>query len=275
MTARTTKPEPQPSTLFRKTVTGGFLMTKTFALMSMLATFFVISSRLLAAGPGDAPPAGKDLPKVLIIGDSISLGYTPFVAEILKAEATVTHNKGNAGPTEHGLRDIDRWLGTTQWEVIHFNWGLHDLCYRNPESKTQGNRDKLKGTLTTSLEQYEANLEQLVLRLKKTGAVLIWATTTVVPEGEEGRFVGDDLKYNEVASRVMKKHGILIDDLHALTKGFGPELFREPGNVHYQPDGYKKLAEQVADRIRSGLKGRLADSPRADQAKHSEKRDRE
>jgi lysophospholipase L1-like esterase len=215
-------------------------------LLTPLATLHAAESR----------PGNKALPQVLIIGDSISLGYTPYVEGIMKAEATVAHNKGNAGHTGTGLQSLDTWLGTTKWDVIHFNWGLHDLCYRNPESKTQGNRDKVKGKLTTSLEQYEANLDQLVLRLKKTNAVLIWATTTVVPEGEEGRFVGDDEKYNAVAARVMKKHGIMVDDLHAVAKGFGPELFRGPGNVHYQPNGYKKLAEQVAEKIRTALKGR-------------------
>lgn len=237
-------------------------MQKRSFLMSILITLLATSARLLAAGPGDLPTEGTKLPQVLLIGDSISLGYTPCVVEMLKAKATVKHNPGNAGHTGTGLQNLDGWLGTTKWDVIHFNWGLHDLCYRNPESKTQGNRDKVKGKLTTSLKQYETNLDQLVLRLKRTNAVLIWATTTVVPEGEEGRFVGDDAKYNEAAARVMKKHGILIDDLYVVSKGFGPEMFLGPGNVHYRKAGYKKLAEQVADQIRTSLKSRSPTSSR-------------
>jgi hypothetical protein len=196
----------------------------------------------------------KSLPNVLIIGDSISLGYTPLVKQLLKTEAFVSHNPGNAEHTGIGLKKLDDWLGTNCWSVIHFNWGLHDLCYRNPESKKNAGRDKVNGKLTTNLEQYEKNLEQLVERLQKTGAILIWASTTVVPEGEEGRFAGDEKNYNAVAARVMKKHGIATDDLHTLTASFGPEMFIKSGDVHYNPEGSRKLALQVANQIRAALK---------------------
>ena len=78
---------------------------------------------------------------------------------------------------------------------------------------------------------------------------MIWASTTFVPEGEVGRNVGDDVKYNEVAARVMQKHGVAINDLHALTASFKKEMFTRPGDVHYTPAGSKKLAEQVVTKI--------------------------
>jgi hypothetical protein len=208
-----------------------------------------------AVNSAEARPP-EPLPNVLIIGDSISIGYMPHVAEMLRGEATVRHNEGNAEHTGTGLRSVDQWLGATKWDVIHFNWGLWDLCYRNPASRAPGNRDKLNGTVTTSLAQYERNLEQLVARLEKTGATLIWAETTVVPPGEVGRIVGDDAKYNEVAAAVMKRHGVVIDDLHSLTKRFPQGLFEGPGDVHYRDEGYRKIAARVAESIRSALKGR-------------------
>jgi len=217
--------------------------------ISLVMTF----TGMQAAGSEDAQ-LQKPLPQVLIIGDSISIGYTPYVAEMLKGEAIVSHQKGNARHTGTGLKMLDQWIGTTKWDVIHFNWGLHDLCYRNPDSKAGDNRDKIGGTITTNLEQYEKNLEILVQRLKKNGATLIWAQTTVVPENEAGRFAGDDRKYNEVATTVMKKYGIMIDDLYALTEEFPPDLFLESGNVHYTKEGYRKIAAQVADKIRAALK---------------------
>lgn len=203
-----------------------------------------------------AEPAPKDLPKVLIIGDSISIGYTPFVKRQLKDVATVSRNPGNAAHTGTGLEKIDAWLGDTRWDLIHFNWGLHDLCYRNPDAKQQGNRDKVNGKLTTTLEQYEKNLDQLVTRMKKTGATLVWASTTLVPEGEAGRIAGDEKKYNEVAARVMKKHGVAINDLHALSATFGPELFVRAGDVHYKPAGYQKFGTEVSSVIRTALKAK-------------------
>ena len=121
--------------------------------MRTVCTLFFL---LLTASLG-----AKDLPKALLIGDSISIGYTPHVVAVLK---------GNAQHTGTGLKMLDRWIGETKWDVIHFNWGMWDLCYRHPQSKVQGRRDKERGTLTTSLEQYEKNLDQLAARLKKTKA---------------------------------------------------------------------------------------------------------
>lgn len=202
----------------------------------------------------DAKPESQ-LPKVLIIGDSISLGYTPHVTRMLKQQAIVMHHKGNAQHTGTGLKMLDRWIGDTEWDVIHFNWGLWDLCYRHPKSKVQGRRDKVNGTVTTVLEQYEKNLDQLVTRLKKTGAKLIWAHTTFVPENEAGRVLGDDKKYNDVAAKIMKKHGVAINDLHSLTRSFSPDYFVAPGNVHYTKDGSMAIAKQVAGKILESMKG--------------------
>jgi hypothetical protein len=114
--------------------------------------------------------AVEGLPKVLIIGDSISIGYTQSVVDQLKGVANVERPKSNCGPTTRGLKSLKKWLGTNTWDVIHFNWGLHDLCYRHPKAKAYGNRDKVNGSLSVPLDQYEKNLEQLVTQLKKTGA---------------------------------------------------------------------------------------------------------
>ncbi len=231
-------------------------------LLIVLLALVVAASPVSAAKQKGAKPRGGPvtidpaLPNVLILGDSISIGYTPGVREELKAKANVIRPNANCGDTMIGLANIDKWLGDGKWDVIHFNWGLWDLCYRHPESKEQGRRDKVNGTQSTSTADYEKNLETLVARLKQTGAVLIWAETTVVPEGEAGRFVGDDAKYNAVAARVMQKHGIRTDDLHALTKTFGPELFTKPGDVHYTPEGYAKIAKHVAAKVAEALPGK-------------------
>jgi len=189
--------------------------------------------------------AGKELPKILIIGDSISIGYTPFVKESLKDKAIVIHNKGNAAHTGIGLKRLDEWLGEEKWDVIQFNWGLHDLCYRNPESKRQGHRDKVHGKLTTPLEQYQANMEELVLRLQKTNAKLLFITTTYVPVNEAGRISGDEDKYNAAALEVMKKYGIKVNDLNKTSREIHPKFGKDSGNVHYTPEGYRLLAEKI------------------------------
>lgn len=95
------------------------------------------------------------------------------------------------------------------WDVIHFNWGVWDATYREPNSKFY------KGRNTTSVEDYEKNLRNLVARLKQTGATLIWASTTPVWKGEPGKPNGDVDAFNAVAAKVMKENGVIIDDLNS------------------------------------------------------------
>ncbi len=195
------------------------------------------------------------LPRVLLIGDSISIGYTLPVRERLEGIANLHRVPTNAGHTGMGIEGIPKWLEARggEWDVIHFNHGLWDLCYRNPEAKTQGNRDKVNGKQTFSVEEYAANLETIVGLLEKTGAHLIFATTTPVPEGELGRVVGDDLRYNEAAIAVMEKHGIEINDLHAVMAGKMEQYGKKPGDVHYTDEGSALLADQVAGIIAEAL----------------------
>jgi hypothetical protein len=179
-----------------------------------------------------------NLPRVLLIGDSISMGYTVPVRELLKGKANVHRIAENGGPTINGLEHIPQWLGSGKWDVIHFNWGLHDLKIGSDESRQ------------VPLDKYEQNLRELVARLRQTGARLVFATTTPVPEGKLNprRVSGDVIAYNAAALKVMHENAIPIDDLY----GFAlPRLktIQLPVNVHYTPEGYQALAGQVAESI--------------------------
>ena len=78
--------------------------------------------------PAFAPVADQaGLPRVLLIGDSISIGYTVTVRTELAGKANVHRIPENGADTANGLKKIDDWLGDSHWDVIHFNWGLHDL----------------------------------------------------------------------------------------------------------------------------------------------------
>jgi hypothetical protein len=140
-----------------------------------------------------------------------------------------------------------------KWDVIHFNWGVWDLAYRNPASTNFGHLDKVDGKLTTSLDQYGKNLEKLVVRMKETGATLIWASTTAVPEGEPGRIKGDSEKYNEAAAGIMKKQGVIIDDLYAESVRQG---FPKTANIH----SVGKLDAKVVETILTALASRKENS---------------
>jgi len=191
----------------------------------------------------------SSLPRVLIIGDSISIGYTPFVTQMFYGKAEVVHNEGNAQHTATGLKMIDEWLGNTRWDIIHFNWGLWDLAYRSTSSKVYGNRDKVNGTLIHSLQEYGKNLNRLVERLQKTDAKLIWANTTPVPPGEAGRISGDAIKYNAVAEDIMERNNIPINDLYSYMINHIDKYQIKYGDVHFTEEGYKFLAKEVVKYI--------------------------
>ena len=183
------------------------------------------------------------LPRVLLIGDSISIGYTLPVRERLKGKVNLHRIPTNGGPTIRGLVQIDSWVDDGKWDLIHFNWGLHDLKFM-PHGKRQ-----------VTLAAYERNIDSLVRRLKKTGAKLIWRNTTPVPDGEvkPRRFPADVVLYNSAAKRVMEKHGVPIHDLYAFALARLSEIQR-PLNVHFTLEGSDALADEVARVVLDALK---------------------
>ncbi len=193
--------------------------------------------------------------KIIIIGDSISIGYTPFVKENLNDVADVFHNPGNAKHTGNGLEHIEAWLAADDWDIIHFNWGLWDLCYRHPDSKTQGKRDKTNGTITFNLDDYEMQLDSLVkIMRKKSNAELIFVTTTYVPKAEAGRFSKDAKKYNKIAKRVMKENGVKVNDIYKASIDIHAKYGKGDDDVHYHPEGSKALGLFISDFLKQEIR---------------------
>ena len=177
---------------------------------------------------------------VLIIGDSISIGYTPFVEKALAPGVAIAHNPGNGGSTVRGLDSIETWTNKRQWDVILFNFGLHDMVYKDKDNKY----DVQNGKVSVNLEEYKKNLELIVSKLRETTAKLIFINTTVVPENAAGRKVGDPEIYNAAALEVMKRNGIEVVDLFTASLTIHPQN-SPPGNVHYTPEGYEQLASII------------------------------
>ena len=131
-------------------------------------------------------------------------------------------------------------------------WGVHDVKWCDDH-----------GTLTevgvghqqVPIADYEKNLRQLLTRLKKTGAKLIWCSTTPIPAKSKGRVQGDEVKYNQVAARMIQDEGLAIDDLYRFALPQHAQI-QVPADVHYTPEGYAKLAGQVVRSIESALRAK-------------------
>ena len=210
-----------------------------FTLVAVVCALVVAGHARAADDPLKPIEDQSGLPRVLLIGDSISIGYTLPTRKLLDGKANVHRIPANSGTTANTLKHLDKWLGDGHWDVIHMNIGLHDLKY------VQGQRQ-------VGPDDYEQNLRQIVARLKKTGAKIIWATTTPVPEGAAARNPGDEVKYNAIAAKVMAEEEIPINDLYALAKEHQAEWQRK-ANVHFKPAGSEGLARRVADEILKAL----------------------
>lgn len=195
------------------------------------------------------------LPNVLIYGDSISADYTQEVRQRLEGKANVYRihcNGGDSASFIGKMRKMHEVMGdeknqgywSFEWDVIHFNVGLHDLKYWY-----NGALDKKKGTQVTSTDEYAANLRRIVAYLNKLApkAKLIFATTTPVPKGGRGRYAADGLKYNKTALKVLKDHPkIIVNDLYGFTKPNQPKWWTKPGNVHFNADGCSAQGGEVS-----------------------------
>lgn len=175
------------------------------------------------------------LPRVLLIGDSVSRGYTQAVRKVMAGRANVHRAPENCGPTANGLKKLDVWLGQGKWDVIHFNFGIHDRA--------------------TKAADYEQRLETIATRLKVTGAKVIWASTTPIPpDTKDGPAAAEAIiEKNRIAARVMQRQGVATDDLFAFIT---PHLAKvqNPKDVHFNGEGYELLGKQVAASIETALK---------------------
>lgn len=212
---------------------------------------------------GQETGAQPESPKrrVLILGDSISMGYTPHVAELLKEEALVVRPNRDGRPencagTDNGLLHLDRWLELEggQWDVIHFNFGLHDL--KHVDAGTGKNSNNASDPYQTGPDEYEKQLRQIMEKLVATEAQLILCTTTPVPEGELKPLREPAMApvYNSIAKRLAAElstpqRPIRVNDLFAFAQSRLGEI-QQPANVHFTKEGSKQLAAEVARVIR-------------------------
>ena len=158
--------------------------------------------------PFDNPVDNPALPRVLIIGASISIGYTPRVRKLLKGKANVPRPQTNCRWSAYGNEKILDWIGNSKWDLIHFNFGLWDWYgWKQPNKSTP--------------ESYAKNLEGVVEKLKSTGAKLVFAVSTPPCIGPEKKvqFIVSDKRaesFNRSALAVMKKNNVIINDLYSL-----------------------------------------------------------
>jgi hypothetical protein len=189
--------------------------------------------------------ANTSLPQYLIIGDSISYGYSPFLIKNLTGKYEAQHVNTNADNSYKGVMCLSTWLGSHKWDLISFNFGLHDLA---------------QDIEFLSVSKYTEYIMNITDRLLATEAKILWVATTPVPTDanlEPKRTPEDVIRYNAAAAAIMAEKKVPIDDLYGwVIKRCGPnyktcEGIQLPNNVHFYSAGYQYLVESLVHSIDS------------------------
>jgi lysophospholipase L1-like esterase len=176
--------------------------------------------------------------KLLLLGDSIREGYQPFVKEGLAGKMEVVAPPENCRFAKYTLWGVNLWirdLGTP--DVVHWNNGAWDLHHEAPMVEA-----------LTPLDEYLETLRRIAHEIRRTGAKLIFATTTPAGEGAVGRSNAEIDQYNAAAIELMKKERTPVNDLNRLVRQ-NPTEYICPDHTHLTEPGYRACARQVIEAV--------------------------
>jgi hypothetical protein len=215
--------------------------------------------------PGAPLPPSPSLKNILIIGDSISIGYTPFVAAALADIAQVQHapfsSDGGAEESSYSLQcGLTYWLASPSgqpiaWDLIYFNNGMHNTG--------EGAAWIVPGQ-SGEPAAYSSELAALAAGLSAWAAAgssrsLFGITSPMLCNASIDSIISSSL--NPSAAAIMQSLGVPTVDLYsAIVAKCGPvptaSCFGLAGCFcpHCNSEGYQWLAEQViAPAIRAAL----------------------
>jgi lysophospholipase L1-like esterase len=179
---------------------------------------------------------------VILVGDSIRMGYQEKVRELLSGRADVWGPEQNGGTSENVLAHLDEWVLSRNADVIHINCGLHDIKKEFGEEAA-----------AVPLDTYRENVRAILSRLKEeSDAIVVWALTTPVnyrrhhENKQFDRFEEDVDAYNAAASEVCGELGVPTNDLNAAVVEAGRDDILQKDGVHYTDAGCDYLGEKVA-----------------------------
>lgn len=200
------------------------------AIYNCTSTDNVVATNTGVCKPGPPLPLATDGRKnVLVIGDSLSIGYTPYLAQNLSSTALVQHapwdvSDGGAEETAYGLQCLKYFTASPSGmpiapDLVLFNWGMHDGPMGNGTTPGQNGPTPL----------YLGQLAAIATRLQA------WAASTGNPTGTKLAFVlttayicsavsdGNVQSMNQAASALMSSYGIpTIDPYSAIVGKCGP-----------------------------------------------------
>ncbi len=180
--------------------------------------------------------------KIVLLGDSIRMGYDKYVKEALDGVAEVYYPSQNCRFAQYLLRQLHEWKKKGEWptdvDLVHWNAGLWDVA------------EMFGDPPLSSPSHYEDMIVRIDrrLRLLFPEAKLVFATSTAVrEEGYKGSFRRHNAvieQYNEIACKALKDTDTAINDLYAHTCNALPEYCSDM--THYNtPEGAAYMGSKV------------------------------
>jgi hypothetical protein len=242
------------SNLFAKQQMNKYMNRAGLILSTALLFGFTLS---VGAQPGSFSPSAREsiewcdiwishanetnLPRVLLIGDSITRAYYSEVEKHLGGKAYVGRLSSSAFISDPILlKQIEMVLGQYKFDVIHFNNGMHGWQH--------------------SEQEYEQAFPKFLKTIRKfaPNAKLIWANTTPLkvspklPVDTQTQATDERIAArNAIALKFVLAQEIPVDDLNTPMQGH-PEFHGD--NVHFNDEGVALQATQVATHIEELLK---------------------
>ena len=186
--------------------------------------------------------------KVVLIGDSIRMGYQPLVAKKLEGEAEVWGPAQNCRHSLWALDHFPEWVAQQTPDVVHVNFGIHDASIQ------------ADGEHQVLLTQYRLCLKRFIAKVKELESTqMMWATTTPLYTAQPDvpmsqwtvRTAAEIDAYNSAALEVVRSEGLPIDDLHrAIMDNDYAKCLRDDG-CHMTEFGNEVLSDAVVKSIRS------------------------
>lgn len=173
--------------------------------------------------------------KILLLGDSIRLNYMPMVCKNLYGRAEVYGPTDNCRYAKYTLWCLSDWLGLCgdAPDVVHWNNGIWDITKYNGYE------------LFTPVEEYIETLGRILRDLQKTGAHIIFATSTPVRDQNPIQANIDIDYYNSRAVHFMQTKGVEINDLNGFVRPHVEEYIDASDFTHLNKEGIKQVGNRV------------------------------
>ena len=178
----------------------------------------------------------NDLPRVLLVGDSITHNYQEKVRELLKGVCYVDYiSTSYAIDTKMYNQLVYNFMTDSKYALIHFNHGLHGIHL--------------------SKKSYKSRMNKLLSKIDKDVKLIVATSTIVYREGNkrlDGAWMKRVRERNAAVQEIAAENGYSVDDLYSVSTSI-PKEYRYVDGTHYLQEGYAMLAETVAACIRKNL----------------------